>query len=253
MSQSRFCIKEFGKLQINNHTLTSDTSGTIQIDNVNIGGGGSGNMTFTPSFTPDSLQFCVLQDSTGNAVTNSYGLNAHVGKGFIDGFVSYDNNVELVLGSVIASFTNNSGSIYLNAQQGISEFSNTYITQTCQSLNHSYINHKVNMGFYEQQQSYTNAVSISNAAGTITTFQANTPTQGSSIISVSGIDVLTSDSVVQLTINNYTGQGLPSVYAKDISSDGTTGSFNLVVCNSSVSEPLNEPLTIAYNIIEPNN
>ena len=249
MSQSRFCIKECGRLQINSHSLTSDTTGTIQVDSVNIGSSG---LSFTPSFTPDSLQFCMLNDSTGNVVTNTYGLNAHVGKGYIDGFVSYDNNVSLVLGSVIASFTSNSGSIYLNAQQGISEYSNTYIQHSCQSLQQTYVNLKVNISEVVQPNSFSDSVSISSAVGKITTFTANTTTQGSSTISVSGQQVLTGNSLVQLTINDYAGQGLPSVYANNIQSDGTTGSFNLTIFNSSVSQPLNQPISIVYNITEPN-
>lgn len=36
MAQSRFCLKSYGLLQLNNQTLNTNTTGTLFVNNVNV-------------------------------------------------------------------------------------------------------------------------------------------------------------------------------------------------------------------------
>lgn len=329
MSQSRFVLKEYGQLNLHNHNVVTNTAGSLLVDNVSVGNDSGSSLTFTKSFDLVPVQLAIFADTTGNVLTNSYGLLGHVGKGFIDGFTNADDSVELILGSQIASFTSNSGNMIISAQSGIQinttnstgngtislSSDNCYITgnsgisidtdaamnlnadteldinshdlinlqtsstnaninivSTNISLNSNNLlylqaNSRINIETTSLYQTYTNLyissnrvnqltsfatpVQINTSAGKIVTFNPSTPTQGNSYITVnSSINNITLNSLIQLTINNYSGTGLPSVYAHNITNDGTTGSFQLHIINNSVTAPLNQPLTIVYNITE---
>lgn len=79
----------------------------------------------------------------------------------------------------------------------------------------------------------------------ILTQTATTSTQGNTTFSVSN-SIVTSNSLIQLSINNYSGnQGLPNVRVSNI----TTGNFIINISNNSVSEALNGTLKIACSVI----
>jgi hypothetical protein len=91
MSQSRFCIKSYGLIQLNNQIINTNTTGALFVNNVNVDvnrvvgyTGGNGSLSFTsyndePEFNLGG-QFLVLNDSTGNVLTNTLGLNAYTVK-----------------------------------------------------------------------------------------------------------------------------------------------------------------------------
>lgn len=91
MAQSRLCIRSYGSLELNNQTLSTNTSGTLLVNNVNVDinrvvgyTGGNSGLSFT-SFNDEPEnnlggQFYVLNDSTGNVLTNTFGLNAFTNK-----------------------------------------------------------------------------------------------------------------------------------------------------------------------------
>ena len=94
-----------------------------------------------------------------------------------------------------------------------------------------------------QVGSITSSVTINSQVGTIKTVSTTLATQGSAIFTVHNSKVgLSPDTIIMPSITNYQGVGYPSV----ISSFVTQGSFNLTVINNSITNALNNTITIGY-------
>jgi hypothetical protein len=282
MSQSRFCLKSYGVIELNNQTLNTNTTGTLFVNDVNVDinrvtgyTGGSGGLTFT-SFNDEPEnnlggQFIVLNDSTGNVVTNTFGLNAFTDKGITTGLQAHNGNNYINFRPIgDLDIISNSGGIVLTAPQRISLRSNNDVILRGDNnivirsdMNQFEINNDmtiittselkydcnkislVNYNSVDQITSITTGVQLNSPFGHINTISATTSTQGT--VSFNFINnIVTSNSLVQLSINDYTGsQGLPSVYVSNI----TTGNFNVNISNHSITDPLNGQLKLAYSIM----
>ena len=284
MSHSRKVLKSFGSVELNKQILYSNTTGTLFVNNVNVDinrtvgyTGGNGGLTFT-SFNDEPEnnlggQFIVLNDSTGNVVTNTYGLNTFTDKGIITGLQAHNGNNYINFSSFgDLGITSNSSGISLSAPNRIQLTSSDYCNLTginSVSFNSStcllrvngddsniYINtpelhydvSKIltfNAVTREQTGSITTSVTCTAPIDNILTVSATTATQGSSTFNVI-CGIVTDNSLIQLSINDYTGnQGLPSVYVSNI----TTGNFNVNILNNSITSALNGQLKLAYSIM----
>jgi hypothetical protein len=284
MAQSRFCLKSYGVLQLNNQILTTDTTGTLLVNDVNVDinqitgyTGGSGGLSFT-SFNDEPEnnlggQFIVLNDSTGNVVTNTYGLNTFTDKGIITGLQAHNGNNYINFRSIgDLGITSNSSGISLSAPDRIQIESLDYCTISGTNLislasnntllridgdydyvllttaDFRYNASKIsvnNSAVTDQTDSITTSVNSNLPFGHIITISATTATQGSSTFNVTS-SIVTVDSLIQLSINRYTGtQGLPNAYVSNI----TTGNFTINISNHSITDPLNGTLKLAYSIM----
>lgn len=258
MSQSRFCLKSYGVIELNNQKLNTNTTGTLFVNDVNVdinrvvgytGGSGSG-LTFT-SFNDEPEnnlggQFIVLNDSTGNVVTNTFGLNAFTEKGIVTGIQAPNGNNYINFRSDgDLAITSNSSGIYLSAPNTI-QINTPYVSLNTSELMFNTLKVSSNYSYHTQSSSITTSTECLRPFGRISTFPATTPTQGSSTFNVS-CDIVTINSLILLSINNYTGtQGLPNVHVSNI----TTGNFNVNISNHSITDPLNGSLTLAYSIMD---
>lgn len=258
MAQSRFCLKSYGLLQLNNQTLNTDTTGTLFVNNVNVDinrvvgyTGGNGGLSFT-SFNDEPEnnlggQFIVLNDSTGNVVTNAVGLSAFTNKGIITGIQAQNSNSYINLSPFgNLDIIGNSCGIYLSSPASIELVGSDYASLTTADFryNTSKIS-AVNSSISNQNNSITTSVDSDSPFGHIITVSATTATQGSSTFNVTN-SIVTVNSLIQLSINHYTGtQGLPSAYVSNI----TTGNFNINILNHSITNPLNGSLKLAYSIV----
>jgi hypothetical protein len=256
MAQSRFCLKSYGLLQLNNQTLNTNTTGTLFVNNVNVDinrvegyTGGNGGLSFT-SFNDEPQnnlggQFLVLNDSTGNVVTNTFGLNAFTDKGMIVGLQAHNGNNYISfnpIGNLI--LVSNSSGIYLTAPDRI-QLDTPYISLNTSEINFNTSKVSSNYSDIDQLNSITSSVECLKPFGHIITVSATTTTQGSSTFNVIN-NIVTVNSLIQLSINKYTGtQGLPSVYISNI----TTGNFDINISNHSITNPLNGSLKLAYSIM----
>jgi len=256
MAQSRLCIRSYGVLELNNQTLTTNTTGTLFVNNVNVDinrvvgyTGGNGGLSFT-SFNDEPEnnlggQFIVLNDSSGNVLTNTFGLNTFTNKGMITGLQAHNGNNFINFNPIgNLDIIANSGGIYLSSSDSI-QLDTPYVTINTSEY---YINtSKISSDYAVSNQSgsITTPVECLKPFGGILTVSATTVTQGSSIFNVS-CDIVSINSLIQLSINNYTGtQGLPSVYISNI----TTGNFDINILNNSITHTLNGSLKLAYSIM----
>lgn len=256
MAQSRFCLRSYGLLQLNNQMLSTNTTGTLFVNDVNVDinrvvgyTGGSGGLSFT-SFNgePENNlggQFYVLNDSTGNVLTNTYGLNAFTNKGIISGLQAHNGNNYINFNPIgNLDIISNSSGIYLSAPNSIQLDTSAINLNTSELLfNTSRV--LSNYSFSNQISSITESIECIKPFGRIITVSATTATQGTSVFNITS-SIVTLNSLIQLSINDYTGtQGLPSAYVSNI----TTGNFNVNISNHSITDPLNGSFKLAYTIM----
>ena len=96
-----------------------------------------------------------------------------------------------------------------------------------------------------QGTAITSGVTMTTDVASILTVSSSLATNGTTSFAVTHPTV-SSNSIIFATINGYSGNGNPRVHVNNIAS----GSFSLVLTNSSDTAPLSAALKLAVQVIE---
>lgn len=251
MSTSSKVRKDFGSLSINtneikvvNNTLRVNDA-PAQIDNL------ANNVVSTASFFPGRSQFYNF-DTNGNTLSPT-GIFYNKNENEFNMFVAnplLDIKPTLTLGITDGIASLGSGNSGISIYESSAEISlNTHNYTGALGKIHLNTNQiaYTKMGVYSQSTSITTTVdSIDpNSYGYISTFSASTAAESVDTFTFLN-PIITPDSYVSVSIQDYPGTGLPSLRTNNISS----GQIDILIQNNHSTVALNDVLKISFNIID---
>lgn len=284
MSQSRFSYKSFGQISINNQYITTNTTGSLKVNGVEVDEGGSGNSNFT--FLNNAVDgvypLAIVQNTFGNSATLansllSYSQNiSNSGGGFFtpsnntfsmdkDAISFYTSKNNFYLSDVGDNIvlTSNLSSIIINDQNknaNIDIASNNtqgslgiYVGRYQANANSSIILSANTITYPRGMVTVDQTGSITNTVDTGRKFFGRIGLVSSTLAAQSSVDIpitntyVTNDSIILLTIHSYNGTGIPTVYVK--SATNATG-FTIRLSNASTTDPLSSYVYINYSIMK---
>lgn len=282
MSKSSHTIHEFGKIILNNQTITTSNGNLLVNNQVVSGTGGSvnfiandnlqGNFLIPEDVTSGNLAFFASTD--GNLISNTnfvytdlsagiFGLGGTSG-GTIMGPFSGNFFPSLYLGTdgvnlglnygygILGIIIQTSGNIIIgtsNNQEIIINNTNNQVTIGNLYTGNLNVNNLIPTYFLPntvtvtQDTSITTDVTNNSQFGGIITVNSTLAAQTKATFNVSN-NLISVNALIIASITSYQGNGLPSVYVSSVSNNN----FIMGLINNSTTQALNNTVTIAYMI-----
>jgi hypothetical protein len=240
MSQSRFVRKDFGGININNFNFTTESAGSLLIDNVSVGGSSNNLGSLIVTSDPDIINNYITNPSTigltsGSLISTTSGDSGiYIGDDVI-ALYNNDNKDIIIEGSTIHFGNAQSSYALINISN-----------DTLNTYNLTYYNKRIqNFQTTTQTGTISTDINISEQNGIIRLVSSTLAALNSVSFTVNYNGLTTSDGII-LSISKYTGTGIPYVFVSDKSAD----EFIVTLHNIHPTVALNDVIDITYSILQ---
>lgn len=240
MSQSRKVIKDYSAIYLDGLRLDTTALGALTLGGNEVGGGGVTGSSFANLYVANTI-------TSGSMVVGIEGTAIELGS---TGIITCNK----IVGSTGSSFGNlyvdgdiTAGSLSIGTVEGVSASISENGWVTCSNIIPGLFSPSITKS--TQGTSITTGINgFYSQFGSLLTVPATLATQGSVSFTVQN-SFVTTNAVILSSIVNYSGTGLPSVYA----SNPTVGGFTVTLQNNSITDPLNGAVEIGFMILrQPN-